>query len=244
MDKPRIIARLDIKTNKLIKGIHLEGLRVIGNPVEYAQDYYEQGADELLYLDSVASLYNRSYIKEVIKDTAKNVFIPITVGGGIKNLFDVEKILRAGADKVAINTAAVKDPSLITQVAQTFGSQCMVLQVDVKSTSTCFEIYIDGGRERTGVNALEWVKKAQDLGCGEVLLTSIDKDGTKRGFDYDLLKIIAPAVKVPLIISSGFGDCHHLEPLVDLQIDGIAIGSALHYNNCTVSSIKNFWKSL
>lgn len=243
MTPPRIIARMDIKTDHLIKGVHLEGLRVIGDPEIYAKKYYDHGVDELIYFDVVASLYGRSYLVDLIKRTAQYIFIPITVGGGIKTIYDVEQILRAGADKVAINTEAVKNPGIINEIANIFGSQCMVLQLDVKRTAMGFEVYIDGGREKTGINALEWIKKAQQLGCGEIVLTSIDQEGTKKGFDIGLISSLAPLVQVPLIISGGFGKLSHLEDLNDIIVDGVTIGSAFHYDLCTVNSIKEFYKT-
>lgn len=241
---PRIIARLDIKNATLIKGIQLEGLRVLGKPAEFAKQYYDQGIDEILYLDSVASLYNRDYLPALIEQTAKEVFVPITVGGGIKTCEDVELILRSGADKVAINTAAVKNPSLIREVANSFGSQCMVLQVDVKKTKIGHEIYIDGGREHTNLVVEDWIKIGQNLGCGEVLLTSIDKDGTRRGFDLDLISKVKSLCKVPLIVSSGCGKLEDLDTLGNFcGIDAIAIGSAFHYSNLSVGDVKSYFSN-
>ncbi|ARN85054.1 imidazole glycerol phosphate synthase subunit HisF [Candidatus Nucleicultrix amoebiphila] len=238
---PRVIARMDIKSKNLIKGVHLEGLRVLGEAKLFAKIYYEQGADEIIYLDSVASLYERSYLVDLIKETANDVFIPLTVGGGIKTPKDVESILRAGADKIAINTAAVKNPSIIKEIATVFGSQCIIVQVDVKRTALGFEVYIDGGREKTGLSALEWIKEAQDLGCGEIILTSIDQDGTKKGFDVELISKVSPLVHVPLIVSSGFGKLKDLSEIKKFNLDALAIGSALHYNLCTISDIKKFY---
>lgn len=239
---PRIIARLDIKNATLIKGIQLEGLRVLGKPAEFAKRYYDQGIDEILYLDSVASLYGRNYMTGLIQETAKQVFVPITVGGGIRTSDDVASILRAGADKIAINTAAVKNPALIKELAARFGSQCVVIQVDIKKTTIGYEVYVDGGREKTGLLASDWVKQAQELGCGEVLLTSVDRDGTKRGFDLELITQIAPLCKVPLIVSGGLWELEHIQDLNKIPgIDAIATGSALHYNHLTIDSIKRLY---
>ncbi len=241
MNRPRIIARMDVKNNNLIKGIQLEGLRIIGNIDSYAEEYYRNGADELIYLDSVASLYYRSYIIDIIKKAAKKIFIPLTVGGGVKTIKDVEKVLRAGADKVAINTAAVKNPQIITDVAKVFGSQCMVLQIDAKKMNLGYEVYIDGGREKTGIDVLEWAKRGMNLGCGEIMLTSIDHDGTKKGFDLDLLEKVSSVIDVPLIVSGGMGKLSHLNPLTHKSfVDGIAIGTAFHYKICTPIDVKNY----
>lgn len=245
MNKPRIIARMDVKNQNLIKGVQLEGLRIIGDIDSYAEEYYRQGADELIYLDSVASLYYRPYIIDIIKKAAKKIFIPLTVGGGIKTIEDVEKVLRAGADKVAINTAAVKNPQIITDIAKVFGNQCMVLQIDAKKTNLGYEVYIDGGREKTGINVLEWAKRGMNLGCGEIMLTSIDHDGTKKGFDLDLLEKVSGIIDVPLIVSGGMGKLSHLDLLIPKNfVDGIAVGTAFHYKICTPNGVKNYIESL
>ena len=178
----RLIARLDIKGQNLIKGIHLEGLRVIGSPNEHALRYYQQGADELIYMDCVASLYGRNHLGDIVRSAAKDIFVPMTVGGGIRSVEDATQILRSGADKVAINTAAVKRPVLISEISYRFGSQCMVLSIEAKEVgSGCWEVYTDNGRERTGIDVIEWVKRGVNLGAGEVLLTSVDREGTRKG---------------------------------------------------------------
>jgi cyclase len=237
----RIIARMDIKGRNLIKGVQLEGLRVIGDPIEYAEMYYNQNADELIYMDSVASLYERKYVVELIKKTAERVFIPITVSGGIKTVQDVELILRSGADKVAINTAAVKNPTLIKEVSEKFGRQCMVLQIDTKKTKLGYEVYIDGGREKTGIDVLEWAKKGIDFGCGEIILTSIDRDGTKKGFDVELFEKMSAVADVPLIASGGMSTLSHLNPIVENNFaNGVAIGTAFHYKMYTPIEIKKY----
>jgi len=211
----RLIARLDIKGPNLIKGVHLEGLRVIGDPQEYARRYYEQGADELIYMDIVASLYARSKLTEIVRRAAHDVFVPMTVGGGVRNVDDVRDLLRAGADKVAINTAAVRRPELVTEVARRFGSQCMVLSIEAKQqTPARWEVYTDCGRERSGVDAVEWARRGVQLGAGEILVTSIDREGTRKGFDVQLTRAIASAVSVPVIASGGYGEPQHLLDVV------------------------------
>lgn len=202
----RIIPRLDIKGSNLIKGIHLEGLRVVGDPHAFALDYYRQGADELVFMDIVASLYQRNNLAEIIKRAADQIFVPITVGGGIRSLDDVHTMLRSGADKVAINTAAVARPELITEVSQRFGAQCMVLSVEAKRRAGGgWEAFIDNGREHTGLDVAEWIVRAVALGAGEIMLTSVDQEGTRKGFDVDLVRTVAALVKVPIIASGGYG---------------------------------------
>jgi Imidazoleglycerol-phosphate synthase len=202
----RLIARLDIKGPNLIKGVHLEGLRVIGNPQDYAYRYYQQGADELIYMDAVASLYGRNHLAEIIKQAVKNIFVPLTVGGGIRSVEDAAAVLRSGADKVAINTAAVTKPELITQIAETFGNQCIVLSVEAKQLSNQrWEVLTENGRERSGRDVVEWVTEGVDRGAGEILLTSVDREGTRKGFDVDLLRAVSQSVTVPVIASGESG---------------------------------------
>ena len=238
--KVRLIARLDIKGPNLIKGIHLEGLRVIGDPQEYAQKYYEQGADELIYIDIVASLYGRSKLPEIVSRTAENVFVPLTVGGGIRNIEDVRELLRAGADKVAINTAAVQRPSLINEVSRRFGSQCMVLSIEAKKQSdTMWEVYTDSGREKTGIDVVDWAKEGVEQGAGEILLTSIDYEGTRKGFDIDLIKKITDAVNIPVIASGGMGSEEHIRFAIEEGgADAIAMADILHYERSTINLIR------
>jgi cyclase len=240
MAVPRIIARLDIKAPNLIKGVHLEGLRVIGDPAEYALKYYQQGADELIYTDIVASLYERNSLIDLIKTSTQNIFIPITIGGGLRTVSDVEAALRAGADKVAINTAAVKRPEFVQEVANKFGSQCMVLGVEAMSTSKGkWEVYYDNGREKTGIDVKEWCIDSVARGAGEILLTSIDQEGTCKGFDLDLIKTISTCVNVPVIASGGAGSLDDIENvLVSGCADAVAIAHLLHYNKTTVTEIK------
>jgi len=236
----RLIARLDIKGQNLIKGVHLEGLRVIGSPAEYARRYYEQGADELLYMDCVASLYGRNHLANIIREAARDIFIPITVGGGIRSVDDATRVLRAGADKVAVNTAAVANPKLITEIAYRFGSQCMVLSVEAKQIGEKrWEVFTDNGRERTGQDVVEWVQKAVDLGAGEILLTSVDREGTRKGFDVPLIEAVTTAVSVPVIASGGMGKPEDLIPAVhDGHADAVAMADILHYQRASIGDIR------
>jgi cyclase len=207
MSNIRLIARLDIKGPNLIKGIRFEGLRVIGSPAEHALRYYQQGADELIYIDSVASLYGRNNLSDIVQSAARNVFIPLTVGGGIRSTDDVRHLLRCGADKVAVNTAAIAQPGLITEIAREFGSQCMVLSIQAKQIAPGrWEAYTDTGRERSGVDVIEWARRGVQLGAGEILITSVDREGTRKGFDIDLVRTVAAEVNVPIIASGGFGE--------------------------------------
>lgn len=240
----RVIARLDVKVPNLIKGIHLEGLRVVGDPQEYAKKYYLDGADELLYMDAVASLYDRNSIIDIIKKTASNVLIPMTVGGGVRSSYDVQQLLDAGADKVALNTAAIKNPQLIKEFSRTFGTQCVVLSVEAKKTShNTWEAYIDAGRERTGLDVIEWIQKAQELGAGEILITSIDMEGTGRGFDIDLIQKSTSSVEVPVIAGGGLGTLKDFDKAVQKGgADGIAIAQALHYNHLSIQALKTYAK--
>lgn len=236
----RLIARLDIKGPNLIKGINLEGVRVIGSPNDFALRYYNQGVDELIYMDSVASLYGRNSLGDIVKSAAQDIFVPMTVGGGIRSLEDVTEMLRCGADKVAVNTAAVKNPKLIRSIAERFGSQCMVLSVEAKNISPGrWEVYIDNGRERTNIDVLEWVEEGVALGAGEILLTSIDQEGTRKGFDVSLVRSVTSKVSVPVIASGGMG-CK--EDFIDVvnegNADAVAMADIFHYQRETVESIR------
>lgn len=240
MGNLRLIARLDIKAPNLIKGIHLEGLRVIGDPNEYARRYYEAGADELIYMDIVASLYDRNSLADIVERTSRDVFIPITVGGGVRSVDDARRLLRAGADKVAINTAAVKRPELITEMAQTFGSQCMVLSVEAKRNGNgTWEAYTDNGREHTGLDVIQWVSRGAELGAGEILVTSVDQEGTRKGFDVDLVRAVTAAVGIPVITSGGMGSFSHLQQVVEQGgADAVAMADVLHYGRMTLPDIR------
>jgi len=240
MSNLRIIPRLDIKGPNLIKGIRLEGLRVIGDPQEYAIKYYEAGADELVYMDIVASLYGRNNLSDIISRAAENVFIPITVGGGIRSVEDARHILRSGADKVAINTAAVARPELISEVAHRFGSQAMVLSIEAKQVAVGrWEVYTDNGRERTGLDVLEWVQQGVGLGAGEILLTSVDREGTRKGFDLDLIRQVSQAVSVPVIASGGMGSTDDfVAAALEGLADAVAMADVLHYNRLGLNEIR------
>ena len=242
MANVRIIARLDIKGPNLIKGINLEGLRVIGDPQKHATRYYEEGIDELIYMDAVASLYGRNNLAEIVRYTAENLFIPFTVGGGIRSCDDVERLLLAGADKIAINTAAIKNPNLIREVSQRFGSQCMVLSIEAKRRGADkWEAYYDSGREPSGLEVVEWAKTGEELGAGEILLTSVDQEGTRKGFDVKLVHAVSSSVSIPVIASGGMGACQHLIEVVNKgQADAVAIADILHYQRASVRDIKKY----
>nr|BFD31182.1 glycosyl amidation-associated protein WbuZ [Pigmentibacter ruber] len=241
MRNTRIIARLDIKSQKLIKGIQLEGLRIIGDPSFYAEKYYREGIDELIFMDSVASLYGRNNLLEIVKETAKNIFVPLTVGGGIRSLDDANNLFRAGADKVAINTAAIQRPELITEISNKFGKQAIVLSIEAKinKSKNIWEAFIENGREPTGLNAIEWALKGVKLGAGEILLTSIDREGTRRGFDIDLIKSVTDLVPIPVIASGGMGKIDHFLDLMRVASpEGIAIADCFHYSRIKISEIR------
>lgn len=241
MRKVRLIARLDIKGPNLIKGIHLEGLRVIGSPNEYAFKYYKQGVDELIYMDCVASLYGRNSLGDLIQNAAKDVFVPMTVGGGIRSVEDAANLLRCGADKVAVSTAAVANPNLINDISQRFGSQCMVLSIEAKQIAPQrWEVYTDNGRERTGLDVVDWVKRGVDLGAGEILLTSIDREGTRKGYEIPLLRAVTQEVSVPVIASGGMGKPEDMiDAVLEGEADAVAMADILHYNRATLDDIRS-----
>jgi|TARA_B100001093_G_scaffold518311_1_gene602712 cyclase len=238
----RIIARLDIKGPNLIKGINFEGLRKLGNPNDFAIKYYVEEVDEILFMDNVASLYGRNSLFDVIKKSTEQIFVPITVGGGIRNLSDVEKILKSGADKVAINSAAISNPDLISQISKTFGSQCLVISIEAKKKNDkSWEAYVHNGRDKTGLDVMDWSKKCVDLGAGEIFVTSIDQDGTFKGFDNLLNDKISKNLKIPLVIGGGLGSLENLDLIKTNQnINGLSIGSALHYNKIKIKDIKSY----
>jgi cyclase len=228
----RIIPRLDIKGPNLVKGIHLEGLRVLGKPEQFAQYYYENGADELIYMDAVASLYGRNSLLEIVERTAKDIFIPLTVGGGLRSVEDIRTVLRAGADKVSINTAAIQRPELISEGARAFGSSTIVVSIEaIKKADGSYEAYVDYGRQSTGVDAFEWAVRASELGAGELAVTSINNEGTGKGFDLELTRRIAEAVPIPVIASGGAGQVSHIhEVITEGKADAVSMASILHYN--------------
>lgn len=240
MGKPRIIARLDVKGANLIKGVHLEGLRIIGSPEAHALDYYRQGIDEIIYMDAVASLYGRNNLLDVVEATTRNVFVPLTVGGGLRSVDDVQMALRAGADKVAINTAATIRPELIAEVAGQFGSQCMVLSIEAKRTGPGrWEVFTDNGREPTGRDAVEWAKQAVSLGAGEILVTSVDREGTMKGLDIALIEAIGADIPVPVIASGGVGTAEHVVQGFQAGADAVALASILHFRKATVAGLRD-----
>jgi cyclase len=240
MRNVRLIARLDIKGPNLIKGIHLEGLRIIGPPNEYALKYYEQGADELIYMDVVASPYGRNHLGDIILSATKDIFIPLTVGGGIRSVNDAREILRAGADKVAINTAAVANPRVISDIAREFGSQCTVVSIEAKKIGADrWEVYTHNGREKTGLDVTEWAKKCVSNGAGEILLTSIDREGTRQGFDIELVKAVSCDIDVPIIASGGMGVPNDIIEVVRVGgADAIAAADILHYKRTSFAEIR------
>lgn len=245
MSNIRLIARLDIKGPNLIKGIRFEGLRVIGSPAEHALRYYQQGADELIYIDSVASLYGRNNLSDIVQSAARNVFIPLTVGGGIRSTDDVRHLLRCGADKVAVNTAVIAQPGLITEIAREFGSQCMVLSIQAKQIAPGrWEAYTDTGRERSGVDVIEWARKGVQLGAGEILITSVDREGTRKGFDIDLVRTVAAEVNVPIIASGGMGSAQDAVDVVQQgHADAVAMADILHNKRATLAEVRQYLKS-
>lgn len=238
MTAKRVIARLDIKGNRLIKGIHLEGWRFLGDPNEFCLKYYNEGIDEIIYVDAVASLYGRDSIKDIIRKTTENVFVPITVGGGIRTLEDATEILRSGADKVAINSAAVLRPELISEIANRFGKQCMVVSIQAKLKDGKWIVAYDSAREYTEMEVVEWATKAVDLGAGEILLTSVDQEGTQKGFDNKLIQAVSSLVNVPVIACGGFGKTSHFTDAIEAGADAVALAHALHYNKISVANIK------
>jgi len=227
----RIIPRLDIKGPNLVKGIHLEGLRVLGKPEAFAKFYYEAGADELIYQDVVASLYDRNSLQDIISRTAKEIFIPLTVGGGIRTLDDIKNVLRAGADKVSINTSAIKKPQFIRDAALKFGSSTIVVAIEaIKQQDGNYFAFIDNGREATGIEVVDWACRVEELGAGEIVITSVDREGTGIGFDVNLVKMIADKVTIPVIAHGGAGKKEDLlEVLKKGNASAVAIASILHY---------------
>jgi cyclase len=228
----RIIPRLDIKGPNVVKGIHLEGLRVMGSPRELAKYYYETGADELMFMDVVASLYERNSLHDIISETAKSIFIPLTVGGGLRNLEDINSVLRAGADKVCLNTAAIKNPDIIKQAAQRFGSSTIVISIEaIKESNQKYLAYTDNGREHTGIDVLYWAKKVEELGAGEIVITSVDKEGTGEGYDSDLVRMITDNVSIPVIAHGGAGKKEDVAQVIEKGgADAVALSSILHYD--------------
>ena len=231
MSTIRIIPRLDIKGPNLVKGVHLEGLRVLGKPERFARFYYENGCDELIYMDVVASLYGRNSLLDIVERTSQEIFIPLTVGGGIRTIEDIRKILQAGADKVSLNTAAIQQPSLISEAANRFGSSTIVVSIEAKKQpGGVYEAYTDNGRIRTGVNVFEWAAQVQTLGAGEILLTAIDQEGTGEGFDIELTRRVAESVSIPVIACGGAGKTADVADVIEQgKADAVSLASLLHY---------------
>jgi cyclase len=242
MKNIRIIPRLDIKGPNLVKGVNLEGLRVLGSPDYYAHHYYEMGADELIYQDTVASLYGRNSLTEIISKTTKNIFIPLTVGGGIRSTEDIKNVLRAGADKISINTAAINNPKLINEASKMFGSSTIVVAIEsIKNKNGDFLAFTDNGREYTGINVLDWAIEVQDRGAGEIFITSIEREGTGLGFDEELFSLLSKKIEIPIIAHGGAGNLSDILSVIkNTNIDGVCCASMLHYSlakNIDISSL-------
>ena len=237
----RIIARLDIKNEFVIKGINLEGLRKVGNPIEPALKYYKDNIDEIIYVDAVASLYRRNSLSDLIYETSKKIFVPLTVGGGIRSLNDIEKALKLGADKVSLNSYATENPSFVDQSVKNFGSSTIVIYIETKFNpeTSNWEVYKYSGREKSGIKLFDWLETVQEMECGEIMLTSIDYEGTQQGFDLELIRKIFNKIKVPIIISGGCGTYNHV---LDLKNEfnnvSVALASALHYNKLNINKLK------
>ena len=245
----RVIPCLDVDGGRVVKGVNFVDLRDAGDPVELARVYDRQGADELVFLDITASSADRSTMLDVVARTAQEVFIPLTVGGGVRSIEDVDALLRAGADKVGINTAAIASPELISLAAERFGSQCVVLSMDVRRcpeeirTPSCWEITTHGGRRSTGLDAIDWAQRVVELGAGEILLTSMDADGTKEGFDLDLIKAVRTVTNVPIIASGGAGHVSHFAPAVAAGADAVLAASVFHFGEITIAQVKSELRS-
>lgn len=240
MSDIRIISRLDVKGTRVVKGIFYEGWRDMGDPLEMVKKYYADGVDEILYLDIFASLTQRGLRLDVIKNLAQNIYVPLTVGGGIRSIDDMNAALRAGADKVAINTYAVFHPSIIRSAAQKFGTQCVVVSIEAKKRCHGYEAYVDHGRNITGVDVISWAKRAEELGAGEIILSSVDRDGAYVGFDCELIKAVSDEVSVPIIAGSGASNMEDIENAIHAGADAVAVASLLHYNKTSVHEIKNY----
>jgi cyclase len=241
----RVIPCLDVDAGRVVKGVNFVGLRDAGDPVELARRYDEQGADELCFLDITASSAGRETTYEVVRRTAEQVFIPLTVGGGVRSVQDVDALLRAGADKVGVNTAAIARPQLLAEIAERFGRQVLVLSVDARRvpagaapTPSGFEVTTHGGRNRTGVDAVAWAMAAADLGAGEILLNAMDADGTREGFDLELVRLVRRAVSVPVIASGGAGRAEHFPPAVDAGADAVLAASVFHFGTLSIGDVK------
>ena len=239
----RIIPCLDVKDGRVVKGTQFVDLKDAGDPVEIAKVYDQQGADEIAFLDITASYERRDILLDIVQRTAEEIFIPLTVGGGVRRLEDIRTLLKAGADKVSVNTAAVKDPQFVERASKRFGSQCIVIAIDAKRKGDTWEVFTHGGRVPTGLDALLWAKKMEDLGAGEILLTSMDRDGTKDGYDIDLTRSISDQVSIPVIASGGVGTLDHLyEGLAHGKASAVLAASIFHYREFSISQVKSFLK--
>ena len=238
----RVIARLDIKNNFVIKGINLEGLRKVGKPNDLAKKYYEEGADELIYMDCVASLYERSSLENLLRNASKNIFIPFAVGGGIRSLDDALRMFSNGADKIAINSAAIDKPQIFEEMVKKFGGQSIILSIEAKKIyKDKWVVYKNYGREKTNMDVFDWIKKISKYEIGEILLTSIDFEGLANGYDIDLYKEASKITKIPLIASGGFGKLEDIKNLIkEVKIDAITVSRQLHYNKITLKEIKEY----
>lgn len=243
--RTRIIAKLDVKSPHVVKPVHFEGLRKVGMPAELAKKYYEQGADEVMYIDIVASLYQREILFSEIEQTANELFIPFGVGGGVKTIDDFSKLFHAGADKVVINTYAVQqNPDIINQAAEIFGNQAVVVSIEAKHWDNWWECYTDCGRIQSGKNVLEWVKEVEQRGAGEILLQSVDHDGRQRGFDLELAKRVVESVNIPVVVTSGAGKLEDIKELIKYaKPSGVALASLLHYDKYTIQDIKEYLRN-
>ena len=239
----RIIPCLDVKDGRVVKGTQFVDLKDAGDPVEIAKVYDQQGADEIAFLDITASYERRDILLDIVQRTAEEIFIPLTVGGGVRRLEDIRTLLKAGADKVSVNTAAVKDPQFVERASKRFGSQCIVIAIDAKRKGDTWEVFTHGGRVPTGLDALLWAKEMEDLGAGEILLTSMDRDGTKDGYDIDLTRSISDQVSIPVIASGGVGTLDHLyEGLAHGKASAVLAASIFHYREFSISQVKSFLK--
>lgn len=236
----RIISRIDIKGSNAVKGIQLEGIRVVGNPKEMAERYYEEGADELFVLDVVASLYQRDFDCELLKQMTERVFIPVTVGGWIRSVDQIREILRSGADKVALNTAVIANPALLSDAVEAFGAQCIVLSIEAKKKAPGYwEAYTESGRQQTGIDAVEWAKRGIELGVGELLVTSIDAEGARGGFDVDLMQSITSISPVPVVAHGGAASPQSIEKVIrEACVDAVSAASIYHYQQYSPNDVK------
>ena len=244
--RTRIIAKLDVKPPYVVKPVHFEGLRKIGTPLDLAKKYYEQGADEVIYIDIVASLYQRGILFDEIEKAANELFIPFGVGGGVQTIEDFSKLFHVGADKVILNTYAVqKNPDIINQAAEIFGAQAVVVNIEAKTWDNWWECYTDCGRIRSGKNVLEWAKEVEQRGAGEIILQSVDHDGRQRGFDLELSKKVIESINIPVVVASGAGKLEDIKELIEYaKPSGVAIASLLHYNKYTIGNIKDYLRSV